>query len=207
MRHIIRPSSREHCPSVAKNYSGAAVAFWLLNLRSVRVDWTRGRGTVRGLALGRRAPCRRSALRRQSRRRLRGPIECATVHDDEYHPQQRLLGTRGVHGAAWNRRAKEGRKPAGARNVRSATPTAGRLRRTHHAPAEHSVPRCAGWAVSVGSEVVFVVDSLEGAVDLLVKFIHDPLALPLLLVVGISGQVALEVVHVAVQSVKPNPLP
>ena len=74
-------------------------------------------------------------------------------------------------------------------------------------PLSTLVPRCAGWAVSVGSEVVFVVDSLEGAVDLLVKFIHDPLALPLLLVVGISGQVALEVVHVAVQSVKPNPLP
>src|SRR6266566_1711694 len=205
MRHIIRPSSREHCPSVAKNYSGAAVALWLLDLRSVRVDWTRGRGTVRGLALGRRAPCRRSAVRRQSRRRLRGPIECATVHDDEYHPQQRLLGTRGVHGAAWDRRAKEGRKPAGARNVRSATPTAGRLRRTGvpiTPPLSTLVPRCAGWAVSVGSEVVFVVDSLEGAVDLLLKFIHDPLALPLLLVVGISGQVALEVVHVAVQSVK-----
>ncbi len=74
-------------------------------------------------------------------------------------------------------------------------------------PLSTLVPRCAGWAVSVGSEVVFVVDSLEGAVDLLLKFIHDPLALPLLLVVGISGQVALEVVHVAVQSVKPNPLP
>jgi hypothetical protein len=63
-----------------------------------------------------------------------------------------------------------------------------------------------GNATSVGSEVVFVVDSLEGAVDLLVKFIHDPLALPILLVVGIRGQVALEIVHVAVQFVKPNPL-
>src|SRR5882724_3868699 len=93
-------------------------------------------------------------------------------------------------------------QPAGARNVRSATPTAGRLRRTGvpiTPPLSTLVPRCAGWAVSVGSEVVFVVDSLEGAVDLLLKFIHDPLALPLLLVVGISGQVALEVVHVAVQ--------
>lgn len=60
---------------------------------------------------------------------------------------------------------------------------------------------------SVGFAVVFVVDLLEGALDLLVNFVHHVLALPLLLVVGISRDVALEVLHIGKPSAKPNAFP
>jgi hypothetical protein len=60
---------------------------------------------------------------------------------------------------------------------------------------------------SVGFAVVFVVDLLEGALDLLVNFVHHVPALPLLLVVGISRDVALEVLHIGKPSTKPNAFP